>query len=226
MLRDRRHARPYRSWWTRERVLEGLRRLHADTEQVPTCGGQSYRRLMKECGQTGVKGADRLYPTAEAVMRYWPTFVEAWKAAGVEVRHRRGRVLTSAHYGTVMNWVRRREAGERCGRLTVMEFAGYRQHGKWRLALWRCVCECGLERIVAAGQFTKVRECVPCARERRAAARAAMAAAGVQTSAHRPSASPVGAGGAPRATYPGKAGAGVRVGDCAGLHALTVQEQV
>jgi hypothetical protein len=36
--------------------------------------------------------------------------------------------------------------GEVVGRLTVVEFAGI---GKQKRALWRCICECGKEKIVA-----------------------------------------------------------------------------
>jgi hypothetical protein len=163
-LKDRRKAPIYRSWWTRERVLAGLRRLYADTGQAPNCAGPAYRRLMNECGQRGLKGGRRRYPTDTAVMRYWPTLAHAWREAGIAPDGRR--VLTTEPEGSGVEWAGRHEAGERHGRLTVVEFAGYYywgKDGKERKALWLCRCDCGREDIVQAGSFKRKQECKHCA---------------------------------------------------------------
>ncbi len=209
MLRDRRTSPIYRFWWTRERVLEGLRRLHAETGQAPNCTGRGYQRLMRECGQQGLRGARRRYPAESAVLRYWPTLAQAWSAAGITPDGRR--VSATSPDGSGAGWAWGHQAGERHGRLTVVEFAGYRQGKRARVALWRCRCDCGREYIVRAGDFGHRRECDQCGRERgrarlRARAEAACrAAAGVQTAA---TTSLAGAVGAPRETSPGWASAG------------------
>lgn len=164
MFKDRRIARIYRTWWTRERVLEGLRRLYAETGQAPNCSIRSYARLLRECGQQGLRGGQRRYPNEVAVLRYWATFAEAWREAGITPDGRR--VLATSPDGSGQGWAWRHEAGERHGRLTVMEFAGYRQGKRARLALWRCRCDCGREYIVRAGDFRHRRECDECGRER------------------------------------------------------------
>lgn len=209
-LRDRRKRPLYRSWWTRERVLQGLRRLYADTGQVPNCAGSDYRRLMRECGQHGLKGGRRRYPTDHAVLRYWPTFAAAWRELGITPKGRR--LVSYAADGSIAAWVGRHEAGERHGRLTVVEFAGYYcwgKDGQERMAQWRCVCDCGREEIVRAGTFKRKRECRHCGWERGHARRRAQAEAARRAAAEVPasvppaSSSPAGAADAPRATSPG-----------------------
>lgn len=209
-FKDRRKAPLYRSWWTRERVLLGLRRLYADTGQAPNCAGPEYRRLMRECGQHGLKGGRRRYPADQAVLRHWPTFAHAWRELGITPDGRR--LLSTPPERGGVGWVGRHEAGERHGRLTVVELAGYYcwgKDGKVRTARWRCVCDCGREEIVRAGNFNRKRECRRCgavrghARRRAQAEAARQAAAEVQASVPRASSSLAGAG-APRATSPGK----------------------
>lgn len=210
-IKVRRRSQVFHSWWTRERVLLGLQRLYAETGQAPICAGAPYRRLLKECGQQGLKNGRRLYPTADAVLRYWSSLAMAWREAGIATQGRR--VLTSAADESRTSWAGRHEAGERHGRLTVVEFAGYREYPSGRVALWLCRCDCGRERTVAAGYFKVKRECATCARRtglagrraREAAQREAAqrAAAEVQMPAPLPSSSLAGAEGAPRATSPG-----------------------
>lgn len=205
-LKDRRLTPIYRSWWTRERVLAGLLRLYADTGQTPTLVGAPYLRLMRECGQHGLKGARRRYPTDQAVLRYWPSFCEAWKEAGITLDTRR--VLTTSPDGSVTGWVKRHETGERHGRLVVVEFAGYLVYQGVRHATWRCRCDCGREEVLRPSPLKVKGECKHCAwtrsNRRRAKAEAARkAAARAQAAALEPTPSPVGAAGAPRATSPG-----------------------
>ncbi|MDQ1592967.1 MAG: ParB family transcriptional regulator, chromosome partitioning protein [Pyrinomonadaceae bacterium] len=210
-LKDRRKTPIYRSWWTRERVLAGLRRLYADTGRAPNCGDATYRRLLREYGQHGLKGGRRHYPTIEAVLCHWPSFAASWKEAGITPDGRRG--LTTSSEGSEAGCAWRREVGERHGRLVIVEFAAYYrwgQDGKHRTARWRCRCDCGREEIVRAGAFKRKRECKHCAwargRARRKAEAPQRATAAVasqeQASAPVPTASPAGATGAPRATSP------------------------
>lgn len=166
-LKDRRKAPIYRSWWTRERVLQGLQRLHADTGEAPNCAGPAYLRLMNELGQHGLKGGRRRYPTDQAVLTYWPTFAAAWRELGITPEGRR--LVKYAPDGSIAAWVGRHDAGERHGRLTVVEFAGYYYWGKdgrERKSIWRCVCDCGREETVKAGNFKNKRECRHCGWER------------------------------------------------------------
>lgn len=205
VLKDRRKA-PRRSWWTRERVLQGLLRLHAETGHAPNCAGAPYRRLMRECGQQGLKGSRRRYPPDDAVLRYWSSLSAAWREAGIAPDGQR--VLTSATGEGRRGWAGRHEAGERHGRLTVVEFSRYQEYPSGRRAVWLCQCDCGEERLVEAGYFKVKRECARCARRRgrarrRAREAAQRAAAEVQTDALVPSSSLAGAAGAPRATSPG-----------------------
>lgn len=203
-LTDRRKAPIFRSWWTRERVLAGLLRLYADTGLTPTRAGSPYLRLMKACGQHGLKGGRRRYPTDDAVLRHWPSFCEAWKEAGITPDTRR--VLTSTADGSVTGWVWQHQAGERHGRLTVLEFAGYREYAYARLSLWRCRCDCGREEVLRASRIKAKGECKHCAwtRSNRRRAEAARTAAREQAAALEPTPSPAGAAGAPRATSPGR----------------------
>lgn len=181
-LKDRRKAPIFRSWWTRERVLQGLRRLYADTGRAPNCSGGSYLRLMRECGQQGLKGGRRRYPTDHAVLRYWPSFAAAWRELGIVPDGRLA--LTFAPDGSAAGRAGRHEVGERHGRLVVVEFAGYYywgKDGKERKARWLCRCDCGGERIVEAGNFKRKRECVRCAHRRGRAL--SLARAGAQRAA-------------------------------------------
>jgi hypothetical protein len=202
-LRDRRKAPIYRSWWTRERVLSGLLRLYADTGQAPNCSGDEYRRLLDEYGQHGLKDSSRRYPTDQAVLRYWPSFAAAWREAGISPTSRR--VLATSPDGGATGWVWRHEAGERFGRLVVVEFAGYRHYKGGRLAWWRCRCDCGREEVLRPSRIKAKGECKHCAwtRGNRRRAEAARTAARAQASVLTASSSLAGAGGAPRATSPG-----------------------
>ena len=47
--------------------------------------------------------------------------------------------------------------GQHFGRLTVIERAGHKMFGKQNKLMWRCVCECGNEKIVSASDLTNGR---------------------------------------------------------------------
>jgi hypothetical protein len=150
-----------RSWWTKERVREGLRRFHSELGESPTWK-MSYYQMLKAQGQG--RGRQRRYPPPDAVLRYWPSFVEAWREAGVELRGVRTGHLSEP--GMELNWVRDR-SGEPHGRLTVLHLVGHRQRAADSISLWLCRCECGNYRTVEAGRFNSIRECEDCAHERR-----------------------------------------------------------
>lgn len=224
MLTDRRKAPICRSWWTKARVLAGLRQLHADTGESPLSEAQ-YRELTSSSDH-GLRGARRRYPAVGAVRRGWPSFAAAWREAGVEIK---GKLLWSSPAGMEgVPWARLREEGERYGRLVIVEFAGYRQQQHARLTTWRCRCDCGRECIVAAGRFKSKRECRRCARAgsiaRRKAEAAQRAATQVQMSMPAATASLAGATGAPRATSLGKASGGGRAGTVSSPPAHQLQE--
>jgi hypothetical protein len=167
VLPDRRKDTRQR-WWTRERVLAGLHLLYRETGHAPTWK-LAYRDLVASL-DGGKWGASRRYPSEYAITLYWPSLAEAWRSAGVEVYGRRER-LTPLTPGEV-NFGRPRQPGERHGRLTILEFAGYRVMKKGRLAQWRCRCDCGGERIVPGDQLKVYKECGECgARSKREAAK-------------------------------------------------------
>ena len=68
-----------RTWWTRERVLAGLVAFHRATGQAPTTS-RGWTGLIRRLGH-----GQRRYPTAYAVLRHFPTFRAAWKAAGIQL---------------------------------------------------------------------------------------------------------------------------------------------
>ena len=159
----KRLTRP-RTWWTRERVLAGLLRFYRDTGEMPT-GEKTYhaRVLPLECG---LVGSARRYPPAGTVLRHWPSFVEAWRAAGCAsspaFRPRKQKLtgLLANLFGPVeIN----DKTGRRYGRLLVVGLAGVVARGTWREALWLCACDCGACRFVGAGRFREVRCCLECA---------------------------------------------------------------
>ncbi len=82
-----RHAAP-RTWWTRGRVIDGLRRFYQEHGLAPT-STEDWHRLTGRCGgRGGVPGSRRPYPSFYAVLRYFDTFRRAWAALGIEVGRR------------------------------------------------------------------------------------------------------------------------------------------
>jgi len=74
-----------RTWWTRERVLDGLVAFHHATGQAPTTSRYwaSFVRIQIQIQRTG--HAQRRFPTAYAVLRHFPNFRAAWNAAGIQL---------------------------------------------------------------------------------------------------------------------------------------------
>ncbi len=74
-----------RTWWTRQRVLAGLRRFVEDTGQTPIASPR-YARLARSRARSPRR---RRYPSAYAILRHFPTLRAAWEAVGVTIADRR-----------------------------------------------------------------------------------------------------------------------------------------
>jgi hypothetical protein len=74
-----------RTWWTRERVIAGLRRFYQDHGLAPTSTEEWHQRTARRGGRGGGPGTRRPYPSLHGVLRHFETFRQAWAAAGVDV---------------------------------------------------------------------------------------------------------------------------------------------
>ena len=74
-----------RTWWTRERVIVGLRRFYKEHGFAPTSTEHWHQLTANRGGRGGGPGTRRPYPSLYAVLRYFDTFRQAWAAAGIEV---------------------------------------------------------------------------------------------------------------------------------------------
>lgn len=151
-------------WWTRARVLSGLRRLYLDTGEMPT-GQHVYHRLQLRLDE-GRKGSLRRYPPTRSVLRYWPSFAAAWREVGFGANtafRPRYEALTGL---LALLWgarLVRNRLGERYGRLAVVGLVGFKPRGRKVRALWLCACDCGGVRVVDAGNLSSTRSCLTCA---------------------------------------------------------------
>lgn len=76
-------------WWTRERVVEGLRRFAEDFGETPS-DTDAYDRMkaftgVVRNGSHSRAGHEQKYPSGPAIRMYFPTICDAWRAAGYEV---------------------------------------------------------------------------------------------------------------------------------------------
>jgi hypothetical protein len=81
--RGRRGVRPMTrssSYWSKERVLNGLRLFYKAYGFAPT-STEAYQAIVKNTGFT----YGRTFPSFYAVLRYFSSFREAWTAIGVDV---------------------------------------------------------------------------------------------------------------------------------------------
>lgn len=76
-------TRVERRFWTRERVIEGLRRVRLDFQETPTSSG-AYHRLTRFSGSHGNSVVGRRYPSYNTVLQHFPTLRQAWEAAGYQ----------------------------------------------------------------------------------------------------------------------------------------------
>ena len=89
-----------RTWWTRERVLTGLRRFQREKGVTPL-NTHTYHALVK----SNRKGPERRYPSHYGVLRHFRTFREAWTAAGAVVNR------THEDWSELEDWYLREAAG-------------------------------------------------------------------------------------------------------------------
>ncbi len=87
----RRKTRQRTVWWTKERVLDGLRRFYRDFKVAPT-GMDQYHKLQRFTG-TAQNGVGNPYPSFYGVLKYFSNFREAWRAAGVKMNRHESRWL-------------------------------------------------------------------------------------------------------------------------------------
>src|SRR5262245_13204029 len=76
------HKRYREIWWTKARVIEGMLRFYRDHKFAPT-STEEWHRLAKGSGNRS--GVGNPYPSFNVVLKYYPSFRQAWTAAGVEV---------------------------------------------------------------------------------------------------------------------------------------------
>ncbi|MGH9759744.1 MAG: hypothetical protein ACREAC_02765, partial [Blastocatellia bacterium] len=77
-MRGRAQQTRTRTYWTKERVVKALALFFRTYSFAPTATAQ-YHDLVKGTGMT----VEREFPSTYAVLRYFPTFRQAWAAAGV-----------------------------------------------------------------------------------------------------------------------------------------------
>ena len=151
-----------RRYWTRERVLEGLRRFYRDTGELPT-GAKAYHARRLSLGTL----ARRRYPPFMAVMDYWPSFVAAWKEAGCDSEPAfkpRAQPLPEEFAREVGAHNFKDRTNERHGRLVVRSLQRVIINKReWAVAYWLCDCDCGGTRVVKAGTFHPTNCCRECA---------------------------------------------------------------
>jgi hypothetical protein len=78
-----RHRAYREGWWTKARVIEGMRRFYRDHKFAPT-STEEWHRLTKGTGKSR-SGVGNPYPSFNSVLKYFSSFRQAWTAAGVEV---------------------------------------------------------------------------------------------------------------------------------------------
>jgi hypothetical protein len=81
------------TWWTRERVLGGLRRFHEHTGKAPVTS-LLWDQLTSDRDRRR-QAWRRPFPSSYAVLRYFPSFRAAWDATAVQLPDRRQASWTS-----------------------------------------------------------------------------------------------------------------------------------
>src|SRR5215207_3146410 len=77
-----RHAKYREGWWTRRRVLEGLRHFYRDFGCAPT-STEGYQGRQRFTGGSNA-GVGNPYPSSYGVLKHFKSFREAWATAGVK----------------------------------------------------------------------------------------------------------------------------------------------
>lgn len=73
-------------WWSKERVVEGLKRAYRDHKHAPT-SASAWQVLTGGTGCTN--GVDSAYPSSYAILKHFRTFRQAWDVAGVPINRSR-----------------------------------------------------------------------------------------------------------------------------------------
>jgi hypothetical protein len=76
---------PHRIWWTRERVLEALKRFYRDFG-VAVTGKRQWQEMTRGTGKKW--GPGNRYPSYWSVLSHFSSFRAAWRAVGINVDHR------------------------------------------------------------------------------------------------------------------------------------------
>jgi hypothetical protein len=90
-----------RTWWTRSRVIDGMRRFHSDTGQVPL-STEVWHHMTAGLGKDPTR---RRYPSFYGVLRYFRSFREAWQACGVHTNR------THENWSEIEDWYLHEAAG-------------------------------------------------------------------------------------------------------------------
>lgn len=77
-----------RTWWTRERVVAGLRRFYQDHHLAPTSTEEWHHLTGRHGHRDNARGGRRSFPSLYAVLRHFETFRQAWAAVGIDVGRR------------------------------------------------------------------------------------------------------------------------------------------
>lgn len=77
------------TWWTLERVLLGLKRFYKDFSFAPT-STEAYQEKQQFTGRivngrSSSRGYDNKYPSSYAVLKFFTSFREAWRACDIPV---------------------------------------------------------------------------------------------------------------------------------------------
>lgn len=78
-----RHKKHRENWWTKARVIEGMRRFYRDHKIAPT-STRHWHELTKGTGES-CTGVGNPYPSFYGVLKYFSSFRAAWTAVGVKV---------------------------------------------------------------------------------------------------------------------------------------------
>jgi hypothetical protein len=92
------------AWWTRERVVEALRRYYRAHGTAPP-GGPAWDRARRALG-----AGPRVYPSSASVRRHFPSLRRAWIAAGVALGHGRDAWRPEDDAFLAAHWGRRPDA--------------------------------------------------------------------------------------------------------------------
>lgn len=140
MIRTRLQSQ-WRVWWTRERVIEALRRFYREFKTAPTATDE-WQRLTAGTA-VSQHGVGNPYPSSYGVLKHFANFRAAWRAAGVKPP--RCVPNTSEAWTADEDWF----LAEAIGILTRVEIAAYLE--RTPEAVHRRIYDLGLNTRTARG---------------------------------------------------------------------------